>query len=76
MCPTWCRSAYEHEEVQTPLVSSPEGRNWCEHNLGMIYKLLECAAQTRASTVVTWRSPMPYMGLVRLWACGGVNTSS
>jgi hypothetical protein len=64
-------SAYEHEEVQTPLVSSPEGRRWCKCNVGMIYLLLECAAQTRASTVVTWRSPNTLHGagpLMSMWS--------
>jgi hypothetical protein len=30
-------SAYEHEEVYTPLVSAPEGKNWRECNVDMIY---------------------------------------
>jgi hypothetical protein len=35
--PMWCWSAYEHEEVYTTLVSSPERKNWRECNVGMIY---------------------------------------
>jgi hypothetical protein len=35
--PMWGWSAYEHEEVYIPLVSSPEGKNWCECNVDMIY---------------------------------------
>jgi hypothetical protein len=35
--PIWCWSAYEHEDVYTPLVSSPEGKNWRECNVDMSY---------------------------------------
>ena len=36
-CPIWGWSADGHAEVSTPLVGSPEGRDWCEYNVDMLY---------------------------------------
>jgi hypothetical protein len=67
--PIWCWSAYGHGEVYTPLVSSPEGKNWCECNLTCFtncWYVQNVVGRLQGALSV---STCLNIVLVRLWAC-------
>jgi hypothetical protein len=54
---------------------SPEGWTWLTHNVYILYKLFMCSDRAGKPLLRLGGPRMPRVGLIRSWACGGVDTS-